>query len=200
MHTPRANSTAALNKLHDVISAIETAHPDAVFIIAGDFNQCNLRTVLPKYHQHVNIPTRVKNTLDHVYSNIRSAYRAAPRPHFGHSNHISLFLYPVYRQKLKQTNPVTKQVKLWTSETEGILQDCFAQTDWDVFKDAATREDSSVSIQDYAKYVTWYISTCVDNIVPTIQVRKFLNQKPWINRYSGTPHAACPLSCIQIRQ
>ncbi|MCI4377016.1 hypothetical protein PGIGA_G00198560 [Pangasianodon gigas] len=46
---------------------------------------------------------------------------------------------------------------------------------------AATLEDSSVCIQDYAEYVTGYISTCVDNIVPTIQVRKFPNQKPWIN-------------------
>ncbi|KAK2875601.1 hypothetical protein Q8A73_024029 [Channa argus] len=89
---PRANSTAALSKLHDVISALEMAHPDAVFIVAGDFNQCSLRTVFPKYNQHVDIPTRDKNTLDHVYSNIRGAYRAAPRPHFGHSDHISLFL------------------------------------------------------------------------------------------------------------
>ncbi|KAK2921577.1 hypothetical protein Q8A73_001062 [Channa argus] len=178
---PSANSTAALSKLHDVISALETAHPDAVFIVAGDFNQCSLRTVFTKYHQHVDIPTRDNNTLDHVYSNIRGAYRAAPRPHFRHSDHISLFLYPAYRQRLKQTHPVTKQVKLWTPETETTLQDCFALTDWDVFKAATTLEDSSISVQDYAEYVTGYISTCVDNIVPTILIRKFPNQKPWIN-------------------
>ncbi|XP_049329182.1 uncharacterized protein LOC125790231 [Astyanax mexicanus] len=46
---PRANSTAALGALHDVISALETAHPDAVIITAGDFNQCNLRTVFHNY-------------------------------------------------------------------------------------------------------------------------------------------------------
>ncbi|XP_024143131.1 uncharacterized protein LOC112155633 [Oryzias melastigma] len=163
---PRANSTAALGMLHDVISALETAHPDAVFIVAGDFNQCNLRTVFPKYHQHVNIPTRDKNTLDHVYTNVKGAYRAAPRPHFGHSDHISLFLYPAYRQRLKQSAPVTKPVQLWTPEIEDTLQDCFTTTDWDVFKAAATLEDSSVSIQDYADYVTGYISTCVG---PTTQ-------------------------------
>ena len=178
---PRANSTAALSELYDVISAHETAHPDAAFIAAGDFNHCNLKTVFPKLFQHVDIPTRDKNILDHVYSSIRGAYRAAPRPHFGHSDHISLFLYPAYRQRLKQTNLVTKQVKRWTPDTESILQDCFVQTDWDVFKAAATLEDSSVSIQDYAEYVTGYISTCVDNIVPTIQVKRFPNQKPWIN-------------------
>ncbi|KAI3375874.1 hypothetical protein L3Q82_003761 [Scortum barcoo] len=102
---PHANSAAALGILHDIISAQETAHPDAAFIIGGDFNHCNLRTVLPKFYQHVSIPTREQSTLDHVYTNIRGAYKAAPRPHFGLSDHISVFLYPAYRQKLKQTNP-----------------------------------------------------------------------------------------------
>ena len=39
---PRANSTAALSELYDVISAHET---DAAFIAAGDFNHCNLKTI-----------------------------------------------------------------------------------------------------------------------------------------------------------
>lgn len=96
----RANSAAALGALLDVISVLETAHPDAVFISAGDFNQCNLQTVFPKYYQLVDIPTRGENTLDHVYSNIRGAYRASPRPHFGLSDHISLLMYLAYSQKL----------------------------------------------------------------------------------------------------
>jgi len=63
----------------------------------------------------------------------------------------------------------------------GQLCICFHLTDWDVFKVAATQEDFSVNVHDYAEYVTKYISTCVDNIIPTIKVRKFPNQKPWIN-------------------
>ena len=62
---PRGNSATALGLLHDAISKQETAHPDAVFIVASDFNHCNLRTVLPKYHQHVSFPTRDSNILDH---------------------------------------------------------------------------------------------------------------------------------------
>ncbi|KAI3367358.1 hypothetical protein L3Q82_026167 [Scortum barcoo] len=58
---PRANSAAAL--LHDIISAQETPHPDAAFIIRGNFNHCNLQTVLPKFYQHVNISTREQSTL-----------------------------------------------------------------------------------------------------------------------------------------
>lgn len=53
------------------------------------------------------------------------------------ADYISLFLYPAYRQRLKQIYPVTKPVKLWISETENILQDCLALKDWDVFGAAA---------------------------------------------------------------
>lgn len=28
-------------------------HPEAAFIIVGDFNNSNLKTVLPKFYQHV---------------------------------------------------------------------------------------------------------------------------------------------------
>ncbi len=34
--------------------------PNGVFIVAGDFNQTDLRTVLPKFHQHVHTSTRVR--------------------------------------------------------------------------------------------------------------------------------------------
>ncbi|KAI4885591.1 hypothetical protein NFI96_030073, partial [Prochilodus magdalenae] len=141
---PRANSVTALGLLHDAISKQETAHPDAVFIVAGDFNHCNLRTAFPKYHQHVSFPTRENNILDQVYSNVRGGYRAAARPHFGQSDHISVFLYPAYRQLLKQAPPVSKTIKVWTEETDLVLQDCFDTTDWEVFRTAAVREDCTV--------------------------------------------------------
>ena len=50
------------------ISKHETTYPDAVFVVAGDFNHCYLRTVLP---QHVSFPMRDNNILDHVYSNVK---------------------------------------------------------------------------------------------------------------------------------
>ncbi|KAI4889071.1 hypothetical protein NFI96_016104, partial [Prochilodus magdalenae] len=160
---PRANSAAALGLLHDAISKQETAHPDAVFTVTGDFNHCSLRTVLPKYHQHVSFPTRENNILDQVYSNVRGGYKAAARPHFGRYDHISVFLYPAYRQLLKQA------------------RDCSDTTDWEVFRTAAVGEDCTVDLEDYASGVTSYISTCIETIVPTKRCRTYPNQKPWIN-------------------
>ncbi len=58
---PQADTQTALSVIH------QTTDPDAVFIIAGDVNQCKLCSVLPEFHQHVNIPTREQNTEDHIY-------------------------------------------------------------------------------------------------------------------------------------
>lgn len=38
------------------------------FIVGGDFNQTDIRTVLPKFHQQVHITTRGRNTLDYVWT------------------------------------------------------------------------------------------------------------------------------------
>ena len=45
------------------ISKQQMVHPDAFFITAGDFNQESLKSVLPKFYQHVNISTKGMNTL-----------------------------------------------------------------------------------------------------------------------------------------
>ncbi|KAK3514687.1 hypothetical protein QTP70_027770 [Hemibagrus guttatus] len=65
-------------------------HPVAgVEALAGNRTQA-FQSVLPKFHQHVDFATRGTNTLDLVYANIPSAYRAEPRPHLGYSDHISV--------------------------------------------------------------------------------------------------------------
>lgn len=84
-------------QFHGAINAQETAHMDAVFIVHGDFNHCNLCTVLPKYHQHVHFPmTKEKDILEHVYSNVKSTYKAVPHRHSGQLDHISLLLDLAY--------------------------------------------------------------------------------------------------------
>ena len=123
---PDANTKTALDSLLTAISTQQRDHPDGVYVIAGDFNKANLKTVLPKFHQHVHCPTRGSNTLDHVYSNIKHGFKASPLPHLGQSDHISLFLTPAYRPCICTSGPTVKVIQVLARggfrTTAGLLQ------------------------------------------------------------------------------
>jgi hypothetical protein len=40
--------------------------------------------------------------------------------------------------------------------------------------------DSSNSIEEYTTSVIGFINKCIDDVVPTVTVRTYPNQKPWI--------------------
>ncbi len=101
-----------------------------------------------KIHQHIDFPTREKNTLDFVYTTQRGAYKALPLPHLGTSDHITVMPMPGYRPLVKVNKPVHKQIQVWPEGSSEALQDCFDTTDWDMFKQAATQSRSSL----YAEY------------------------------------------------
>ena len=46
----------ALNELYLTLCKLESIYPEAVFIVAGDFNKANLKTRLPKLYQHIAQP------------------------------------------------------------------------------------------------------------------------------------------------
>lgn len=43
-------------QIQNAISSNRRKQPDGIIIVAGDFNDTYLRTVLPKFHQHVKFP------------------------------------------------------------------------------------------------------------------------------------------------
>ena len=79
--------------------------------LLGAFNHADLKTVLPKFHQHVKCATGGENTLDKVFSNIKSSYMAKPLPHLGQSYHLSLLLIPACTPSEKVLSPQLRLVK-----------------------------------------------------------------------------------------
>lgn len=78
---PNANAKDALNELHNAISEEQTTHLDVFFTVLGYFDHANLKTVQPKFYQHINFATRGKNTLDEAYTISKEAYKASsPSP------------------------------------------------------------------------------------------------------------------------
>ncbi len=176
---PCANAKDALREMYCAISEQQTNNPDGFFIIAGDFNHANLKTVLPKFYQHVNFATRGNNTLDFVYTTVKNAYKAVPRPHLGYSHHISVMLIPAYRPLLKLAKPVQKLITIWPENATSTLQDCFQCTDWNMFKEAATYNNHT-DLQEYTETVTAYIKKCMDDVTVTKTITTRANQKPWM--------------------
>ena len=131
---PKSDTVSALNGLAEVVTSYENSDPGALSIVCGDFNQANLRSVLPNYKQFVTCSTRGPNTLDHCYCLVRGAYKSVQRANLGNSDHSTILLIPAYRQALKQTRPVKKLVQLWPESVIGKLRGCFDCTDWEVFR------------------------------------------------------------------
>ena len=53
--------------------------------------------------------------------------------------------------------------------------------------------DSSDGIEEYTTSVTGFINKCIDDVIPTVTVRTYPNQKPWITesiRFELKPRAA----------
>ena len=169
---PDANISIALTYLHDSVNKQQQAHPDGVHIIAGDFNQACLKTVLPNFIQYVRCSTRGNNTLDRVYSNIKHAYRAVPLPHLGLSDHLSLLLIPAYTPLRRKTKPIIKTVKTWPEGALSQLQDCFAHTDWSILE----QQD----LQGFTDTVLSYIKYCTDNVTVDKNIKVYPNRKPWM--------------------
>ena len=135
---PDADAKLAMKELHAAISKQQTDHPEAAFIVAGNFTHSNLKSVLPKFHQHVSCHTRENKTLDHVYTNMAGAYVATPLPHLRQSDHFSLFLTPKYAPLINRVKPSVKTIKVWPAGADPTLQERFLHTEWSVFASQAT--------------------------------------------------------------
>ncbi|KAK2836723.1 hypothetical protein Q7C36_014592 [Tachysurus vachellii] len=172
---PDAKASIAMKELSSAINKLQTVHPDGVVIVAGDFNHCNLRSVLPKFQQNVSCFTR---TLDHVHIHIQvctrtsvaEAYRVTPLPHLGQSDHLLLFLLPEYSPVIRCVKPTIRTVKQQ-----------FSHTDWSEFASQAMT-DSFTNINTYTNAVLDLINSCVDRMTRLKNIRVFPNQKPGMNQ------------------
>ncbi len=84
---PQADIDAALKELYGHLCKQETVHPDTAFFITRDFNKADLRTIAPKFFQHISCNTHGERTLDHCYFPFRNAFKSLPRPLLGKSDH-----------------------------------------------------------------------------------------------------------------
>lgn len=125
---PDANANFALGFLHSFISSQQNKYPEAVHVIAEDFNHTDLKPVLPKLHQHVKCATRGANTLDKAYSDISKGYRTIQLPHLGQSDHMYSLLLAPASVPLREKALLARTIKTWPEGANYQLRDCFDRT------------------------------------------------------------------------
>ena len=109
------------------------------------------------------LPTQEALTLWTTYSIHRNAYKALP------SANDSILLLPVYKQKLKQEVPGMRSVPKWSDEANAKLEECFASTDWNMFRDSS----------NIIKEIT------INDFFPTVTQHMYPNKKPWSYQFQG---------------
>jgi hypothetical protein len=55
----------ALNEQYEAINKQESVHPEAAFLVGGDFNSESLRHMMPNFHQPITLATRGDKVRDH---------------------------------------------------------------------------------------------------------------------------------------
>ncbi|KAJ0002714.1 hypothetical protein NQD34_007863 [Periophthalmus magnuspinnatus] len=159
---PSANAETACDTLHFGTSTLQTKHPQALFLISGDFNHASPAPVLPTYTQYVTCPTRDNKTLDLFFANAKGAYSSSPLPPLGRADHNILHLEPVYQPIVHRQPVVSHVVKKWTAESEDSLRDCFDTTVWTELCDPHGEDINAMT-----DFITDYINFCFENIVPS---------------------------------
>lgn len=171
---PSSNKELAAEQIRNIENELSTEKPDSVQIILGDVNHTRIR--LPSnFKQYVNCTTREDNILDHFYCNINNAYRCVKGPKLKNSDHHMLHMQPTYTRKLKQQKPVEITKSIFTPDNIEILNSSFDQTDWNILI------DTSSDVDELTDVVTEYLKFNIDMLIPTKTLKKFPNNKPWIN-------------------
>ena len=72
--------------------------------------------------------------------------------------------------------PVLKSIQRWSDQSKSMHQDCFDHADLDMFWVAL---DNNIDV--YTDMVTEFIKKCIGDVVPTMTIKTYPNQKPWID-------------------
>ncbi|PIK35952.1 hypothetical protein BSL78_27216 [Apostichopus japonicus] len=121
-YLPREFPAIHINVVYIPPSAnVETAHAILIGLIAEQ------QTKSPDASHARN------NMLDLFYCSVKDAYKPTFHPPLGNSDHDVITLYPTYRPVLRQSKPIKKTIEVWNQAVQERLQDCFEETDWDLF-------------------------------------------------------------------
>ena len=176
-HPPSADDSELLEYISLTLTCIEGNFPGCGIIIAGDFNQLNVRYLCRNFNlkQLVRVPTRGRNTLDLIITNLHSYYQpeTISYPPFGLPDHSVIAIEPRFRDPKSNHKKVI--YKRNTSPLSiAMFGHYLSQIDWSQLESCGTCEDKCT-------YFTNILSIGLAHIMPETWDRVHNNGHPWIN-------------------
>ena len=180
-HSPSAADPPMLDYLYNCLSLVEARFPGCGIILLGDFNN----TLLKKssrlsngfnLKQIVTFPTRGRNTLDPVLTNVKEFY-APPiqRPALGLSDHFSVEVQPLVRSQQPRTKLIVKSRDLRPT-TRMAMRTYLGNVD------VKTLIDSKDSCKGKVEMLETIVKTGMDILLPLKSKSVQTNEPPWVNQ------------------
>ena len=114
VNVPHRNlAKAAMSELHDVIDGFESSAPDALTIINGYLDNCNLRKISTCLCQHICCPTGGAATLDLFHTNVQDAYKSIWLLKLGKTDHYLSNPVPQYAPIVQLKTPIIITMQQW---------------------------------------------------------------------------------------
>ena len=162
--------TSPLNK-------IEAQFPNSGILIAGDFNKFHFKASAKCYQLEpiIKIPTRDRNTLDQIYTNLKEYYKPPiSGPAFGLSDHLSITVLPNVRKKSQAQSKIIKTRDKRPSSVASNGR-YLLEFPWD------TALSQNEPCDDKLAAVTQIINYGLDTIMPVRSLKVHQTDRSWLN-------------------
>ena len=178
-HPPGADRLAMLDYLSCCLSTLELRYPNCGLILLGDFNKLPVSKLNYNYNlcQLMKFPTRGRNTLDLVVTNLYDFYdqpeRYAP---FGLSDHVSIVLGPKKTQQIE----LSKACKIVTKKRDLRPSVRLAFQKYLDLLDIPSLFDQESSCVQKTSLLETIVTTGLDYITPLCSTIVRLTEPPWM--------------------
>ena len=155
---------------------LQTKHDRPGFMILGDLNTFPHKEVTRplSFKQVVNVPTRGKNTLDKIITNVHKFYEPPTSlPALGNSDHLSVLWEPNTHQRTTEPT-ITQYSRRYPDSKIREFGRWITQQDWHEVLEAESTDKKCDLFHD----MIW---NKIEEIFPLKKRRTHPNDKPWMN-------------------
>lgn len=180
IYFPPGNTVAEgrdmIDYLTQCLDTLLRENPSAGILLAGDFNQLDLKNLCRNFSLRKLVlgPTRGKNTLDQIITNMANLYNPAIHlPPLGKSDHQCLLAKPKIQIKMKT---FLRKVRTMHPNNIAMLTIRLNNHNWDEVL-------SAQGIDQKVEKFTQELTTILNQTMPMKTIRMHPSDKPWL-----TPH------------